>query len=167
MKVDAKQLFEVVRSVVVDEMKKQLPGLIKTHLSEMYVKKALSEISRGADASESFAGSRSSEHARTALIESVEERAPDIIQPREVVNKLLSKNNPLSFVYEGVKIPDEGPAADAGIPIEKIAPPDSFAAAGKLFEAMENSAKAKAPTVSAAEKLAELERRRKLLDVPA
>lgn len=160
MKVDAKQLFEVVRQVVVDEVKKQLPALIKTHLSEMYVKKALAEIADISPATED----RQRTVVRNDIVESLDARAPKIMNPREVVSKLLSRENPMSFIYENVKLPEET-ADDPGIPLKQDS--STFAVANRMIEAMENNAKKNVIVESPAAKLAELERRRKALDVPA
>lgn len=43
MKVGSKELFEVVRQVVRDEVKKVLPEMVAKHLTEQYIRKALAE----------------------------------------------------------------------------------------------------------------------------
>lgn len=177
MKVDAKALFEVVRQVVQDEMRKVLPGLVAKHLTESYVKKLVQEV-RVAPPQQKRRQPTMAEMLQTPKDEELEE-IPEPLENNDmgiyaqgtlgnksegVKQNLFPKNHPLSFVFENVQIPgdEDEVAAPPSIPIEKAGL--DFSVMNKLVEGMENrSSKGEMSTPDM--KMREIEARRKALEV--
>jgi hypothetical protein len=138
---------------------------------------ALANDDRGIYHDSFFARNSDKERTTSEVVRRVMARQPKPADKPRLPEAFQPQNNPLSFVFEGVKpIPaDAGPGeadvAGPGIPIDKVAE-----ATGVDFEQIAMRAKmvqgiaaAKAgPPVDPAQKLAEIEARRKMLDsVPA
>lgn len=197
MKVDAKALFEVVREVVRDEVRKALPNLIAQHLSEAYIKKALAE-SMQVEAPVRLVGPRTAPQGHRTqaprlplnLREIIAGTDPDdevtpealpndtmgiyepanplVKQRNEVVTKLLSRDNPMSNIYEGLQ-PIDAEQAAPSIPLNKVAAATGmdFSKMNALVDGLEKTAATKKPmTVSEDAQMKELERKRKLLEIP-
>ena len=182
MKVQAQDLFKVMRQVVQEELKKTLPGLIRKHLSEQYARRIVTEAGQVGQVSQA---------GITGMLANPDEDEQEIPSPPENdhkgvydasnpalrkneqrernnahMNKLMARNNPLAAIYEGVKMPgdeDETPS----IPLEALGGPD-FEKMNKMLEGMEQVATQKAPMSSPSyeAKMKELERKRAALEVP-
>lgn len=168
MKVPATKLFEVVRQVVRDELRKSLPEMIQKHLSEAYVKKLVSEASgRSSPIGMMHDPSQDDETIPTpkkAQHTGIYDRTAPPMKSNEVVSKLLNRNNPMSFIYENVKPIDDAEEESPGIPLEAISP--EFETMNRLMEGMESTAAQKAPMPESYElKMKELERKRAALEV--
>ena len=175
MKANAKELFEVMRQVVRDELKKSLPGLIRQHLSETYIRKMVQE-------SNTSPGERVSELLTIRQEEELEEipspkkntdrgiytdNTNSIRQSKsevqnEGVKKLKKDLGELAFVLENTSMTEEGDGIP-DVPISSMMP--DFSRMNQLLEGM-NRAAPKAIQPSADAKMRELERRRKELEVP-
>lgn len=189
MKVGAEQLFEVVRQVVRDELKRALPGLVAKHLSEAYIKKALAEsfqveeqparraapqrqsVRLPSNLREIIAGDPDEE----VTPEPVENDTMGIYEPanplvrsqNEVAAKLLSRNNPMADIYEGLEPIDSERAPS--LPLNQIAKATGmdFSKMNAMVEGLERDAKSKKTMVVSEEaKMQELERRRRELERP-
>jgi len=178
MKVDAKALFEVVRQVVQDEMRKVLPGLVRQHLSESYMKKLVQESRGTPTTSTKRRQPTMAEMLQTPKDEALEE-IPEPLENNDegiyaqgtlgnksesVKQNLFPKNHPLSFVFENVQIPgDENEVvAPPSIPIDRAG--IDFGVMNKLVEGMEKrSTKGEMSTPEM--KMREIEARRKALEV--
>jgi len=84
------------------------------------------------------------------------------IKQEESASKLLSKSNPLSFLYEGVKIPGDETETPS-IPINNSGL--DFAAMNKLVDNMNHRASASSNASTNEMKIKELEAKRKALEV--
>ena len=176
MKVKANDLFEVVRQVVRDELKKALPEMIQRTLTEGYLKKMVAETVR--------TNKKTVTELLTTVDNTDEEAIPepqqnsdkgiynnsdDMLKKESVAsrimskkNPLLSSENPLSFVYENVKIPGEEEVAPS-VPLDNIMP--DFSKMNSILEATGTTSR-KPMQQSPEAKMRELEQRRKALDVP-
>jgi len=177
MKVKANDLFEVVRQVVRDELKKALPEMIQRHLTEGYLKKMVAETVK--------TNKKNVSELLTVVDNTDEEAIPepqqnsdkgiynnsdDMLKKESVAsrimskkkNPLLSSENPLSFVYENVKIPGEDEVAPS-VPLDNIMP--DFSKMNSILEATGTTSR-KPMQQSPEAKMRELEQRRKALDVP-
>lgn len=173
MKANAKELFEIIRAVVNEEVKKVLPGLVRQHLAEAYIKKVVHESS-----------GQNSKLAELLTVEK-ENESEDPPAPKKNNNKGIYQDNTyfankpqqnegvaklkkdlgsLAFVLEDAKIPQEE-GSTPNVPVEALSA--DFSRMNKLVEAMERKAVvAKEIPVSAEAKMRELEAKRKALDVP-
>lgn len=188
MKVPVQDLVKLVREIALDEIKKQLPSLVKEALSERYINRLVSEAVRSGKKDGSLSSMLESEedHIPEPGENPIQDEHPGIYHrdnpllrrapaPSEVVSKLLSKDNPLAFVFEGVQpiqhVPENAPPQ---APVGDVAPSvESLAKAGldfnkmkRLSMAMEKKASESKPMETANMKMRELEERRKALDVP-
>ena len=172
MKVDAKTLFEVVRQVVQDEVKKVLPDMVRQHLAESYVKRIVQETANRSSRKQTMAEilTTPKEDELEEIPEPLHNDDHGIYNDRgldkhdESVSKLMSSNNPLAFVFEGVKpIPAEGEAdTSTSIPIEKAGL--NFDVMNKLVEGMERKS-SKGEMSTPEMKMRELEMKRRALEV--
>lgn len=185
MKVDAKALFEVVRQVVQDEIRKSLPGMVRQHLTESYMKKLVQEQIQPATKPAARRQPTMTELLMTPKGDEELEEVPEPLsnsdegiyapglpglKKEEVVSKLLSKNSNLhAYMFEGVKpIPREDDAsagAPPSIPLEKVG--FNFSGMNKLVEGMEKRSSQQGETSTAEMKMRELEAKRKALEVKA
>jgi len=182
MRVDAKALFEVVRQVVQDEIRKSLPGMVRQHLTESYMKKLVQEqiqpiqkpaVRRQPTMTELLMTPKGDEELEeipeplSNADQGIYDKGMPGLKKDEVVSKLLSKNNPLAYVFEGVKpIPSEDDAsagAPPSIPLEKVG--FDFSGMNKLVAGMERRASQQGETSTAEMKMRELEAKRKALEV--
>lgn len=114
----ASELSSLIRKIVAEEVKKQLPSI----LSEMYVKKIVLENTRsatGISLSENLNLDIEDEHSvsRQSKIKTLSHE-----QLKEKIRLSVLENpqeNPLAELYEGVSIPDEAAGSD-GIPLDAI-----------------------------------------------
>lgn len=181
MKANAKELFEVIRQVVRDEVRKSLPEMVKAHLSEAYIKRMVSEAAAPAKKNGSLAELLAPQQ------ETDEDHVPEpqlntdkgiynsdrLLKPERKneavsaqVGELKKKLGSMAFVLEGVKLPeDDKESAGIPLPVEELK--DDFARMNALVEATERRAGSQREMpVSAEAKMRELEMRRKALDVP-
>ena len=189
MKVGSKELFEVVRQVVRDEIRKVLPEMVARHLTEQYIKKALAEQVVSAPSKrvlpkqeyhlpnnlrEIIAGDPEEEEIPEPMsndTQGIYEPANPLIKKNEAVAKLLSRNNPMAAIYEGLD-PIEPEGSTAGQPSVDVrnmakATGMDFEKMNAMMEGMERSAARKvAAPVSTEAQERELERKRKALEVP-
>lgn len=182
MKANAKELFEVIRQVVRDEMKKALPEMVKRHLTEAYIQKMISETvapppSKSVKLAELLA----------PQVDVDEDQVPEpqlntdhgiynsnrLLKPElkkesanPKVGELKKKLGSLAFVLEGVKLPEDE-KNDPGIPLPVEEMQDDFARMGAVLEATNSRAanQREMPTSMEA-KMRELEMKRKALEVP-
>lgn len=168
MKVGSKELFEVVRQVVREEVKKVLPEMVQRVLAENYVRRMVSEASRGKTVSEIMvldgpADENEIPEPQLNTDKGIYNPDSPAIKKNESVSKLMAKNNPMAFLYEDVKLNTDSPVPD--VPLNAINP--DFGRMAELLEATNRSASNKREmSVSAESKMRELEMRRKALDVP-
>lgn len=174
MKANAKELFEVVRGVVRDEIRKVLPDLIRQHLTESYIKRMVQESS--------VQGGNKLAELLTVEKDNENEEAPapkkntnkgiyqdntyfaNKKEQNEGVQKLRKDLGSLAFVLEGVK-PTEEEGSTPDIPVEAINA--DFEKMNKLVEAMNRKASSTREMSGSVEaKMRELEAKRKALDVP-
>lgn len=193
MKVDAKALFEVVREVVRDEVRKALPQMIAKHLSEVYIKKALAESLQVEEAPsrvtskpqghrtqarlpsnlrEIIAGTDPDEEVTPEALPNdtmgIYEPANPLIKKNEAVVKLLSRNNPMANIYEGLQ-PIDAEESTPSIPLNKVAAATGmdFSKMNALVDGLERSATGKKPmALSEDAQMKELERKRRMLEIP-
>jgi len=187
MKANAKELFEVVRAVVREEVQKVLPQMVREHLTETYIRKMVLEAAVKNPAAKK--ASLAELLAPTSVVDEDEIPHPQqnsdlgIYNPANLTNpetnrkknesravppgvaKLAKDLGPMAWVLEGVKVPgEEGATPD--VPVEKINP--DFERMARLVEATDKaSSSRKIMDVSPESKMRELEMRRKALDVPA
>lgn len=189
MKANAKELFEVMRAVVREEVKKVLPQMVREHLTETYIRKMVLETALKG-------GKKAGLAELLAPVSQVDEDEipspmvntdlgiynpanltnPELNRKKnesrrpvhEGVQKLRNTLGPIAFVLDDVQVPrdEKEEAQGPGIQFneEKIAP--EFERMNKLLEKMESSSK-KPMQESAEAKMRELEMKRKALDVPA
>jgi len=174
MKVGGKELSAAIRSIVREELKRALPGLIREHLTENYIRKMMKE------SREDESGPLQFDQGRDQNVPLPKKRddagiydeqysddldndklAAEATKRNAMNSALLSRSNPLSFIYEDVKQVsqvEEGVSTQllesAGLDFKKMA---------RLAGALEKNGPM--PTTDDA-KLRELERRRKALEVP-
>lgn len=166
----SKQLFEVVRQVVREEVARALPEMIRHHLTEAYLRRVVSEESRRP-------AHRPVVSELTSLVPDVdEEEVPEpqpngdmgIYNPNTFIkearrsappSKLTAGENPLAFVYESVNVAEEPPAPKP-LPIKN----SDFAQMNELVKSMNELASAKKNPVDPETRLREIEMRRKELD---
>ncbi len=189
MKVQANDLFKVIRQIVKEELQKQLPAAVQKHLSEAYVRRLVKESS-GPSRSGGSGGS-----GVTGLLTNPDEDTQEIPEPKknddqgaydksnasirigeqrsknnEHMRKLLERSNPLGFVYENVKVPGDEDEAAPSIPLDALG--GDFAKMNEMLEGMDQVAKSKAPVQMSGDadalleaKMNELQRRREQLEV--
>lgn len=186
MKVGANELFEVVRQVVREEVKKVLPGMVAKHLSEAYIRKAIAESTqveepRRAQPRRQAAPSRLPTNLREIIAgtDPDDEVTPEALpndthgiyepanplvkksQNNEAIAKLLNRDNPMASIYEGISPIDQDAA-----PVERL-PEMDFSKMNALMDGMERVAKKGSPSqLSEDAQLKELERKRKMLEIP-
>lgn len=178
MKANAKDLFEAIRAVVRDEVKKSLPGMVREHLSETYIRKMVAESSvqkkkNGKSIAELLTVT-DSEDKNEKIPEPLENSDKGIYNDdmtqkyEESISKLKKDLGPMSFVFENVKIPDESAV------VETI-PADAMDKVGFDFSRMNevlnrassnNEQMKQNDDAKLDAKMKEIERRRKLLEVP-
>ena len=198
MKVSSKELFEVVRQVVRDELKKALPEMIARHLSEQYIRKALAEQVVAAPTKRVLP---KQEYRLPANIKELvqgedegyeEEEIPrvekndhmGIYEPEnpllakrpttEVAAKLLSRNNPMSHIYEGLAPMEDESEAERAMAVQAErqvvqmakATGMDFSHMNALVDGLEKDAKKKKVGLSERDVEKDLERKRRLLEVP-
>lgn len=192
MKVKADELFEVVRQVVREEVKKVLPALVAKHLSEAYIKKALAETVQveqpvrrpaprpqpqasrlPANLREIIAGTDPDDEVTPEALPNdtmgiYEPANPLVKRNDEAVAKLLSRNNPMADIYEGLQ-PIDAEDRSPDVPLNQAAKAMGmdFSKMSRLMEGLESDAKSKkSMMVSEDAKLKELERKRRELERP-
>ena len=151
----AKEFAGMIRAIVAEELRRQLPGVIAEVLSERYLSNMLAE---------------QVSHLRPLKEEQeeVEERpAPVRKNPKSsVVARLMEKNDPLAFVYEGVQpIPADSVAPQVEISEEPEAE-NVFHTMSEIVRRVESAAPAKREILDPQVKMREIEARRKALEVP-
>lgn len=193
MKANAKELFEVVRAVVREEVKKVLPQMVREHLTESYIKRMVLEAAMKGPAKSG--NSLAELLAPTSQVDEDEIPHPqpntdmgiyaasNLVNPElnrpkkneskrpvnEGVQKLRKELGAMAFVLDDVQVPRDEKEEVAGPGIqfkeEQIAP--QFERMNKLLEAMETKSGSKKEMSAGAEaKMRELEMRRKALEVP-
>jgi hypothetical protein len=178
MKISGKDLGMLIREIVEDELKKVLPRMIEKHLTESYLKKIVSENSSRRGIREVMQGEEEREVEVTPEALSNEDESIYGEMPlmkgkqsrqNESVSVLLSKNNPLSFMYEGTTPAPRGDTVYAGqstpdVPLDSFG--DDFMKRMTKLAPKITGAEQKKRNESMEEKMKELEERRKRLDVP-
>lgn len=174
MKVGGKELSAAIRSIVREELKRALPGLIREHLSENYLRKMMKE------SREDESGPLQFDQGRDQNVPSPKKRddsgiydeqysddldndklAAEATKRNAMNSALLSRSNPLSSIYEDIKSPHQSEGVSTqllestGLDFKKMA---------RLAGVLENKNGPMQTTDDA--KLRELERRRKALEVP-
>lgn len=166
MKVAAKDLFEIVRQVVRDEVQKVLPEMVREHLSESYIRRMVSESSQPKKGLKELLAPVTDESEEIPVPLKNSDRGiynPDNLNKnKNEAKRRLSKDlGPLAFVLEDVKLPgDEGTTPD--VPINTTAP--EFSHMTKILEAVSERSAPMRESVDA--KMRELEMKRKMLEVP-
>jgi hypothetical protein len=174
--VNARELRTMISKIVAEEVGRQLPTIAARVITETFIRKIVSEST----------ARKSVERPLAEVLEEPEEEAPEpmnnadkgiyhksplVKEEREALrsqirSRLLDDDNPMRALYEGVDPVPSGPAATPnggrGIPIEKMGvDPDMMR---KLMGAPPAR---QIDGQDAKMKIADLERRRKMLDVPA
>jgi len=172
MKANAKELFEVIRQVVRDEISKSVPEMISRHLSEEYIKKALTEklSERQPERKQKTNSSLAELLTVNSNVDEDEIPAPKKNVDRGIYNdNNMSKNENVrklqqslgANIFEGVKLPGEE-SEMPDVPVEDLTP--DFSRMNRLLEATSS----KGPMqLSGESRMRELEMKRRALDVPA
>lgn len=160
MKVGAKQLFEIVREIVKEEIERSVPRIVEKHLTEAYIKKVVLESSFANKDNDIDEIPRPSKREDTGIYQDI---PPKNI--RESVKRKLAEElgENLGFVFEGVQVPDE--VESSSIPmdtIEKIAPGLNLPDFSRMRSILEKSSSKKEVDVN--QKVKELEMKRQMLD---
>lgn len=170
MKVKADDLFTVVRQVVREELQKLLPQMISEHLTESYLKKiVLESASRKTARTEAFSLKNDADEEQVPKpmknkdLGIYNDVNPINSKKNENVQKLLSRNNPLSFVYEGVDVAEK--AATPQVPTDSF----DFEKMNNMLDRMSSRGPMTVadPERQLEQKMRELEERRKQLEIPA
>jgi hypothetical protein len=171
MKVNANDLFKVMRQVIREELKKSLPEMIRQQLAENYVKKIVSETVHSNK-------TKSMREIITADDHIDEDEVPrpqlntdrgiynnnsELAKKNEGTSKLISKSNPMSFIYENVNMSGEDSEVNS-IPLSAFN--QNFEHMNNILEATKDNNKREI-SQSDESKMRELEARRKALEVPA
>lgn len=185
MKVGSKELFEVMRRLVREEVRKVLPEMVRTHLTETYIKRMVLEAAvrparhdGKSDLSEllSVNPDVDEDHVPEPMLNTDRGiyNVDTLTKPEnkkqnaanEQVRKLQAELGPLAFVLEDVKIPGEN-QDDPGIPEEKIQMinPD-FARMSRLVESVNEASASKREMSTPDMKMRQLEMYRKKLERP-
>lgn len=165
MKVPVTQLMKLVREVVQDEMKKQLPNLVKEVLAEQYLRTvAMNELvsSQNKKKIAEKAPSKKQTRSLAAVMQLDREEQDPVPEPENPIaddhagiyheanpmvqtqheNKLLDRsNNPMAFIYENVKPINNNDMGAMSAPVgpgalPDVPAPEKLAAAGFDFERM-------------------------------
>lgn len=127
MKITAPEFGKLIRECVQEEVRRQLPGLIREHLTETYIKRLLGEqFRRKAGLAEALDQTEDEEVTPEPLSNDDEGIYQKSVLVKENVrdhvksSKLLAPDNPMAFIYEGVK------------PMKQSAPTDQPVPAGEL-----------------------------------
>lgn len=180
MKVTGKELKAAIRSIVAEEIKKALPGMIREQLTENYLRKMMRESREDESGPLQFDAGRDQsvpspkrqdnsgiyDEKYSDDVEEQDDLALESRRRNKMNTSLLSKNNPMAFLYEGVKpIDQEAPIVGGGPEI------DAMENAGFDFNRMANLAqKLTAPRgsiqMTPEAKMRELKAKRDALDVP-
>lgn len=171
MKTNGKELFEIVRQIVRDEMNKVLPEMIRSHLTEQYIRRMVTESSSPVRSRSSLSdvlddghGDNNIPHPLNNSTDGVYEkdRLTSRYEQNEGVSKLKKDLGPLSFVFDDAKVPEE--QVDSGFKVEGFN--DEFKRMNELVDlSMKKSASAKEAPQTPEQKMREIEMRRKLLEV--
>lgn len=189
MKVKGNELFEAIRAVVRDEIKKALPAIVKEHLTETYLRKmviesnirsqkkkspkTVSELMTISDADEnaqnipeplenSDMGIYSKDFLTSKYEDDDEEEQPQKRVENEGIRKLKKEMGPMSFVFENVKVAED---------VTESAPqPDVMEKVGfdfsRMNEVLSRTSGGGQMKSTPEAKMRELEAKRKALEVP-
>jgi len=117
-------VVEMIRAIVAEEVRKQLPGVV----SEMYLRKLVSEAAQPPRRELSFEEAYEEEMQSVPQPlrnsdEGIYQKGP-ITRKNEVVSRLMSQDNPMSHLYEGVSPIDPntpaGNVPQTNIPLNAI-----------------------------------------------
>lgn len=173
MKVSSEALFEVVRQVVQEELKRLLPEMVKNHLTETYMRKLFIENQVrpapkpvNGKLAEVLMTPKDEEEDQSipAPMENSDEGiyADTNIGKNESRSKLLSPDNPFAFIYEGVKPIGEEDVGPPSIPIQKAG--IDFSRIAAISEGVAKRSAGSGDQTTMSMKMRELEERRKMLD---
>lgn len=178
MKVKGSELAEVIRGVVREELKKALPNMIREHLTETYIRKMMREDIADRSGPLSFDNGRDQEtpapkkHGNLGVYDEGESDSLDHnnelrMESNKAINsELLSKKNPMSFLYEDVRpledavvstAPNTSAMEKAGLDFNKMA----------ILAGTNTAPTSKTMQMDPESKMRDLERRRRALEVPA
>jgi len=167
------QLVEMIRAIVADEVKKQLPNV----MSEMYIKKLMSE-SPIHKPKKTFEDTYQHELSRIQddyvpgemanHDEGIYQQGPIGRKNESITNKLLNKDNPLAMMYENVVPIDQVEVTNSSAPVlneiqaQSMSDPREW---GKMFESMVGESETSKPMQKSSTAIErDLEMRRKALD---
>lgn len=166
-------LVEMIKVIVADEVRKQLPNVV----SEMYLKRLIEDSGNSKRVNGEVKSSRTFAQIFEDEINSLkDEQIPEpmensdegIYQQSQAIHneskrsKLLSPDNPLAAMYEGVKPIDQSTGVQKSIDTNIFGNPKQY---GEFFKKMNEVAKPAAPMQQTDNtKMRELEQRRKALD---
>ncbi len=159
--------------VVQEELKRLLPEMVKTHLTEAYMKRLFTENQSRPGTS---MARNMSELMVTPKDEQEDQSVPEpmqnsdqgiygqskMVKEENSLSKLLSPENPLSYIYEGVKPIGDEEVGPPSIPIQKTN--FDFSRMAAVVEATSKRSANASEQTTLSMKMKELEERRKLLD---
>lgn len=168
MKIDAKALVSLIRTVVREEVERIAPKIVQEHLSERYIKKLLSEKTQSSPRRMQELLATDTDMEEEVTPEPPENDDRGIYAPTAPVrnegktNVLLSDDNPFRAIYEGVSpIGQSSPVPDVPLNKEQF----DFSAMSKMVDAMDRqSMKSKKMSTEAMEER-RLEALRRSLEV--
>lgn len=161
MKLGPKQLGQLISAIVKEELKRQLPVLIRECLTERYLKNIVAEQTRPVRKSklaealdedeDETPGPLNNDHEGiyqdNPMAKGSDDEELRQMKQRPKESKLLAADNPLSFLYEGVTLPSAAAAnAPVGVPIEKMG--GDFSRMKELLDGMNRTAANKRPVAS-------------------
>lgn len=146
MALSAKDLKKIIGWMVKEELEKQLPRMVESVLTEKYIKKVVTEAAAasGKKVSRTRSDVEEDEMMPADHTYNEDEEPPKVLRNvnngiynenplnkesnGSVASLLLSKDNPMAYLYENTKpLQSEGPAVhsmpemgDAGIPVDEI-----------------------------------------------
>jgi len=171
MKLGAKELVRLIRETVRDELETLVPRIVEKHLAETYIRKLVQEEKRpirefmtaeGQHDDDEIPSPKENDHKG---IYQDKENENELSEGKSSLSYLLSKDNPFSSFYEGVKAEEE-PATPPERQTKSEGP--NMAVMKKIMEGMERIGPVTVPKQmdkSYEQKMQELERRRQMLEV--
>lgn len=157
MKINAKQLIELIKGIVKKEVKSYLPRMVKECLAESYIKKIVEESRK--DVKIDSIPKPMSNNNMGIYKKSLEDDTKNI--KLENASKLMTSDNPLSFIYDDINNTDNSSSKRH----DDVSLNYDFSRATQLFKAMNESVLSKKELpVSPEARMKEIEMRRKELD---
>lgn len=167
MKLGPRQLGQLISAIVKEELKRQLPVLIRECLTERYLRNIVAEQARPVRKSklaealdedeDETPGPLNNDHEGiyqdNPMAKGSDDEELRQMKQRPKESKLLASDNPLSFLYEGVgELPKSEmaglPNGGVGVPIEKMG--GDFGRMKELLDGMNRTAANKRPVTAGA-----------------